>query len=168
MSSDEEIAASVEKHGWHGIAVQGTADEPSFVYSIGFCRSFKQPDVIIFSLDPKVAFGVLVEMVADFRAGKVYRAGNTYEGLLLGCGVSIRPVHPTQRGMRMGYGVGYYRHVGQPEAFEAVQLFWPDKAGHFPYELVCDPDVAHVQPRLELAVPPSELRAFYKRFGGST
>ncbi len=58
-------------------------------------------------------------------------------------------------------------HRGEPSLgpLRALQIFWPDKAGNFPFELACDPEVTQLQPRLELAALPSELRAFEREFG---
>jgi hypothetical protein len=47
---------------------------------------------------------------------------------------------------------------------EAVQVFWPDKNGKFPFDVGCDLDVYQRQPRLDLPLPPSEVREFRRRW----
>jgi hypothetical protein len=59
-------------------------------------------------------------------------------------------VHPTQHEVYLGYAMGYYREIGDSDLLRAIQLFWPDKSGLFPFDLASDPVVASLQPRLEL------------------
>lgn len=47
---------------------------------------------------------------------------------------------------------------------EAVQVFWPDKNGKFPFDVGCDLDVYQRQPRLDLALTPSEIREFRRQW----
>ena len=168
MSRDAEIAESVRKHGWHAIAVEETADAPTLLYTIGLCQTFGHPEVMVFGWEARFAHSIVSDMVADMKKGQFYSAGQTYPGLLDGFEVAIRPVHATQHLVHLGYATGYYRILARPELLSAIQLFWPDKAGKFPFELACDPGVAQLQPRMALAVAPSELRAFMKRFGSDT
>lgn len=66
--------------------------------------------------------------------------------------------------MRFGYAVAFYRVYSKPERLTAVQLFWPDKAGRFPFEHGCDSEVMTLQLRLDIEVPRDELRAFMDRW----
>jgi len=43
---------------------------------------------------------------------------------------------------------------------QAVQAFWPDASGKFPFEVGCDFRVFQHQPRLDIALTPSEIRSF--------
>jgi hypothetical protein len=60
--------------------------------------------------------------------------------------------------------MGYCRHLGRIGELEAVQVFWPDKNGKFPFDVGCDLDVYQRQPRLDLPLPPSEVREFRRRW----
>jgi hypothetical protein len=53
--------------------------------------------------------------------------------------------------------MGFCRQAGHIGELQAVQLFWPDKDGRFPFEPNCDLDVYNRQPRLDIPLTPSEL-----------
>jgi hypothetical protein len=52
---------------------------------------------------------------------------------------------------------GFLRHIGRIGELEAVQAFWPDCTGKFPFEPGCDLGVSQLQPRLDIALTPSEV-----------
>src|SRR5207244_7074055 len=52
--------------------------------------------------------------------------------------VAVRPVHPTQHDLYLGYAMGYCREQGRPGELKAMQVFWPDKQGRFPFTRDCD------------------------------
>jgi Domain of unknown function (DUF4262) len=165
VSEDADIAESVSKHGWHAIAVEGTEDSPPFLYTIGLCHTLSHPELIVFGWKADLAHSVVSAMVGDIRKGQVYSEGQRYAGVLEGHDVAVRPVHTTQHLLHFGYAVAYYRRLSGAELLSAVQVFWPDGTGQFPFERACDPRTAQRQPRMELAVLPSELRAFMDEFG---
>jgi len=71
--------------------------------------------------------------------------------------VATRLVHPTQHEFYLGFAMGYCREHGRWGGLEAVQVFWPDKQGRFPFSPQCDESVWAAQPRLDQALGPSEL-----------
>jgi hypothetical protein len=163
MSEDEEIAEAVRRHGWYAIGVgEGPEGEPPFSYTIGLCDTFGHPEIVVLGLDPKTAHGLHSELVAEIRSGKRYEPRHPHS--INGLSVATLRVHQTQVITRLGYALGYYRHVGKPDLLEAVQVLWPDESGKLPTDLRCDAMVAHAQPRLDLAVPPSEFREFLERY----
>jgi len=93
------------------------------------------------------------------RQIEAFGAPGVYIGLATDRSVATRPVHDTQHPVYLGYAMGFYRHIGAPETLRAIQLFWPDESGLFPFDLGCDSHVAHLQPRLELPeLRPDERR----------
>jgi hypothetical protein len=56
--------------------------------------------------------------------------------------------------------MGFCRTVGRLGGLQAVQVFWPDAAGKFPFDVGCDPGIFRLQPRLDLPLSPSEIRRF--------
>jgi hypothetical protein len=165
VSEDARIAESVERHGWHAIAVEGTEREPPFVYTIGLCARFEHPELVIVGLDGKVGHSLLCDMLTEIRAGRTYRPGETCDDLIQGYPVLLRPVHRTQVLCRLGYALAYYRRVSRPDLLRALQVLWPDRAGKLPTDPACEQPVAQLQPLLDRAVPPSELREFMTKFG---
>lgn len=163
-SEDEEIGTSVAKHGWHAISVNDAS--PEFVYTCGLVTTFEHPELIIFGLESREGYSVLAVMVEDLRRGRSFARPGTYDAILEGCPIGIRKVHPTQREMYLGYAIGHCRLMGNASGLRARQVFWPDKQGRFPFDIGCDVEVYQLQPRLDLEVPPSERRAFRRRFSG--
>jgi hypothetical protein len=160
VADDDDIAQSVGRHGWHAISVAESEFSPSFVYTIGLCQTAMHPDAIVFGLDHDVAYSILAKLAANVRAGEAYSSPGVFGDLAPDLSVATRPVHVTQHPVYLGYAMGFYRHVGASEALRAIQLFWPDKAGLFPFDVGCDSHVAHLQPRLELP----ELRPHERRW----
>jgi hypothetical protein len=166
-TEDEYIAKSIHKHGWHTISVDASEYTPRFIYTIGLMETYDHPEVIVFGFDSQFAHTLLCNLVDDVKNGKTYGEDGIYEELLEGFPVAIRHVHPTQHIFYFGYALGHIRHIGKIGHLEAVQLLWPDKTSTFPFEAGCDADVCRLQPRLDLEVPPSELKEFYQEYGDS-
>jgi hypothetical protein len=159
---DEEIARSVAANDWHAIGV--TDHSPEFVYTCGLMTTFHHPEAIILGLSPRDAYSVLETLVEDIRGGRSFATPGVYDGVLAELSIAIRAVDPSQHELYLGYAMGHCRYSGNAGGLVAVQVFWPDKQGRFPFETGCDPEISAFQPRLDLAVPESELRAFRRMF----
>jgi hypothetical protein len=159
---ESEIADIIRKHGWY---VADVFDgEPPFLYTIGLMRTWDHPEFILFGLDSKTAHQILSALVVSIRAGRSYRGPGAYSGVLQGdFQVGIRPVHPTRHPLYLGYAMGYLRSIGRIGDLEAVQVFWPDRTGQFPYEVGCDVNVVCCQPRLDLALTAAEIAEFERK-----
>src|SRR5215813_5394681 len=101
MAEDEdaEIAASVERHGWHAIGVErDPRDEASrlsvdFMYTIGLAHTLGHPEIVICGLPRATAHRALCDAVDDIRAGTRFVVGRTYRSLFEGVEVAVRDVH---------------------------------------------------------------------------
>ena len=78
--------------------------------------------------------------------------------------VGFRRVHPTQHELYLGFAMGYCRHIGRWGELEAMQAFWPDNSGKFPFEAGCALDVYRLQPRLDIGLTPQELRKWRRQW----
>jgi len=149
----------VAKFGWVATAVSGDGEHPSFIYTTGLVATFDHPEVIIFGLENRLAYDILALVVSDIRADKRYSSPALYADLLT-APMALRPVHPTQHMFYFGDTLGFYRLQGRPGGFTAVQLFWSDAAGLFPFDAACAPSVIDAQPRLYIARTPREIQEF--------
>jgi hypothetical protein len=156
---EEEIAEVVREHGWFAASISD--HHPPFVYSIGLMQTCDHPELIVFGLEPSDAHGLLSRVVRGIRAGSTYAQPGVY-GTVLGeqNRIGVRRVHPTQHPLYLGFAMGYCRHIGRIGELEAVQVFWPDSGGKFPFEVGCDLGVYQCQPRLDIPLTPSEMREF--------
>jgi hypothetical protein len=126
----------------------------------------RHPEFIIFGLDGRTGHALLSALIENIRAGQSY-AGPGSATLNLCDGeqrVGFRRVHPTQHPLYLGFAMGFVRSVGRIGELEAVQVFWPDKKGKFPFEVGCDLDAYQQQPRLDIELPPSEAKKFMRRY----
>jgi hypothetical protein len=163
LSYEQDIAADVERVGWSAISIADVS--PPFVYSVGLMFSLAHPELIVFGLGDE-GYNVLRAMVEDIRGGRSFAAPGAYDGVLAQGNIATRPVHPSQHESYLGYAMGYCRERGRIGELDAVQVFWPDRAGTFPFERDCDEAVWDAQPRLDEPVWPDVLRERQRGRGG--
>jgi hypothetical protein len=154
-SPEQVIAENVERYGWHAISISDIA--PPFVYTVGLMGTFAHPEAIIFGLEPRQAHAILSVVVKNLRAGSRYEEAGKYDNVLKDNSIGVRQVHVSHHEHYLGYAMGFCRHIGRLGELQAVQLFWPDRDGRFPFEPNCDLDVYGCQPRLDIPLTPSEL-----------
>jgi hypothetical protein len=143
----EKIEWMIETNGWALEPVAADPDSepptPAYAYSIGFPTAVHFPDVAVFGLTPVAANG-LVTLVADARRGGTeIPLGIELIGLLdneLRC--MFAPIDLDRWGPWFATAASWYRG----EAFEMVQLLYPDRNGFMPYE-------AGFEQRMTLAQP---------------
>jgi hypothetical protein len=159
---DERIAESVKKYGWNAISVSDHT--PPFLYSIGLMPYGNHPELIVFGLESGEAHAILSAMIREIRIGKSFKEPGVYS-LAQDFSIGIRCVDETQHPLYLGYAMGYCRRMGRIGELQAVQVFWPDKNGKFPFDVGCDLEVYQSQPRLDLALTPSEIQEFERKSG---
>lgn len=161
---DEAFAEDVRVHGW---SLAGVGDhKPPFQYTIGLTHTFRHPEVIVFGLDGGNAHALLSALVGEIRGGRSF-AEPGVQVVGIGGGdhrVGFRRVHPTQHELYLGYAMGFLTSVGRIGELEAVQAFWPDAGGKFPFEPGCDLAVYQLQPRLDIGLTPAEVRRWQRRW----
>ncbi|MEN6495700.1 MAG: hypothetical protein ABFD16_15575, partial [Thermoguttaceae bacterium] len=64
----------------------------------------------------------------------------------------------------LGFAMGFMTNIGRIGELEAMQAFWPDPVGKFPFEVGCEVGVYQLQPRLDIGLPPSDVRRFHRRW----
>jgi hypothetical protein len=154
-SPEQTIADNVERYGWHAISISDI--NPPFVYTVGLMRTFAHPEAIIFGLERREAHSILSVVVENLRAGCRYETAGKYDNVLEAYAIGVRPVHTSQHERYLGYAMGFCREIGRIGELQAVQFFWPDRDGRFPFEPNCDLDAYNRQPRLDIPLTPSEL-----------
>jgi hypothetical protein len=143
---DKDIAAKVAKHGWTAIGVDD--HDPSFVHSVGLMYSIGHPEIIIVGLSGQ-GYPLLTALIKLIGQGRSFGSPGKYEDALDDVPLGVRAVHPTQHEIYLGYAMAYCRHQGDIGKLSAVQVFWPDGNGRFPFDADCDPAVIAAQPRLD-------------------
>lgn len=163
VSREEEIAKAVAEHGWTAISISDS--EPPFVYTAGLMFSHDHPELIVLGL-PENGYGIVAVMADEIGKGRSFTDTDRHDNVLVTGQVATRDVHPTRHEMYLGYAMGYCREQGRMGELGALQVFWPDRDGKFPFEPNCDEGVYAAQPRLDLPATESELREWRDRWGG--
>jgi len=164
MSVEAEIAEVVHQFGWY--CVQVVDINPSFYYSIGLMETSDHPELIVFGLESRDALVLLSQIVAQIRAGERFTSaeirtihiGTTVHRIVL------RRVDPTQHQFYLGYAMGYCRHIGRWGELYAMQIFWPDGRGKFPFDAGFDCQLSDLQPRLDVPKSRAEIEEFERQF----
>lgn len=160
----DEIAEDVEKYGYSLLSISDI--DPPFVYTVGLMQSCNHPELIVFGLESGNGSGLVHGLVKLICEGQLFAQpgvctvtiGNDQHR------VGFRAVHPTQHPLYLGYGMGFCREIGRWGELEAVQAFWPDGNGKFPFEVGCSEDVFRLQPRLDIGLTPREVREFERQW----
>ena len=161
---DEEIAEVVREHGWFAASVSD--HKPPFLYTIGLIETCQHPEFIIFGLDSGDAHALFSGLIRDIRAGQSYAEPGLHTISVGGDEhrVGFRRVHPTQHELYLGFAMGFMRSVGRMGELQAVQAFWPDGQGKFPFDVGSDYKVYELQPRLDIGLTSQEVRRFQREF----
>lgn len=161
---EQKIADVIREHGWFAANIYN--GDPPFLYTIGLMQSWNHPELILFGLEAKIAHGILANMVHFIRSGASYETPGSYSGILEGdLPLGLRRVDPTQHPLYLGFAMSYMTFIDRMGELEAMQVFLPDNAGKFPYDAGCDLEVYRSQPRLDVALTPSEIEEFEREWG---
>ncbi len=141
---EERVRADIARVGWHVALVPPDEGTPGWALSIGLVERFDHPELVVFGPDLALLHPLVNHLGAKVRAGARYEAPSEHEGILQGYRVAFRPVDRKWYGPFLGNASWHYGH----ERFPVLQVFWPDRAGHFPWEPASDPAWRQEQPLL--------------------
>ena len=161
---DDEIGKVVREHGWFAASISD--HEPPFLYTIGLMQTCCHPEFIVFGLEAENAHAHFSGLIRNIRTGATYAERGVYS-VNVGGGehrVGFRRVHPTQHALYLGFAMGFMRNIGSIGELEAMQAFWPDSAGRFPFDFGCDLAVHELQPRLDIGLSAREVRRFQRQW----
>jgi hypothetical protein len=152
--NDRKLLADIERLGWHVIHIFEDDSGPAFSFSVGFYYTFQQPEVLIMGLPQKVAYDLLDTAVDQMKEGKTFRPFERVAGFAKGYDCAFAPIALDHYKEYLGYAIWFYRSLSKP--FPAMQLIWPDKQGHFPWEAGYDQRFYKLQKALYEAPPTAE------------
>lgn len=146
---DRELWADIASFGWSVIKHERSKDHPPLAYSIGFYEGFAHPEVIITGLDDLNLMHQISNTIGfAIREGKRFSAGSEYPGIIIGYECAFQTVHPTWIQELMTAARALYGR----EDFPALQCFWPDTKGRFPWHDDYQQAWRTAQPLLSAAV----------------
>jgi hypothetical protein len=148
---DAKFLQSIEKFGWHVMRVVPHEGEQgdSFAYSTGLFYSFGHPEVILFNL-PLSAMTTIVNTIGRIvKSGQKFAGGLNCGDLLNNYECAFRAVDLSHYREYLGFSLWFY----EGPKFPALQVFWPDKFHHFPWDSACTKSIREAQPLLYLPAP---------------
>jgi hypothetical protein len=138
MEADEEfearVRADIARHGWHVALVPPEAGTPGWALSIGLFERFGHPELVVFGPDLAVLGRLVNHLGAWVRDGAHFEAGSERSDVLAGQTLAFREVAPKWIEVFLGNAAWHYRS----QDFPALQGFWPDPGGRFPWDPACD------------------------------
>jgi hypothetical protein len=150
---EEQIRADVERNGFHLGVIPPEAGTPGWAFTIGLGERFGHPELLAFAPDPDFLGRLVATLAQRVRGGDRFQAGCTYGGVLSDREVAMREVERTWYACFLGNVAWHYGG----EDFAALQCFWPDRSGLFPWDEGFDPRWREQQPLLYLQETPLAL-----------
>lgn len=144
-AADRKVLADVKTAGWHVVKVPEAEGTPGWAFSIGLHHTFGHPEVVVFGLPLEVMHEAINTLGAAVREGAIFEADTRHDDVAFaGVACAFRTVQRRWYAPFLGYATWFYRG----KTFPALQCFWPDKAGRFPWEASGDSRVEQLQPLL--------------------
>jgi hypothetical protein len=143
--AEKQILNDVEKHGFHVALFNGDGYSPSFAYTIGLFKSYGYPELICFGLSHDLMHSMFWTAKALFDTQPTPDHTSGHADFLEGYDVRLQPVDKVRYRDYFGYGGWFYDSWN----FPALQIVWPDKEAHFPWEADFNPDWKFKQPLLD-------------------
>lgn len=142
---DPHFLATIAHHDCAVVCIEANEDTPPFAFSVGLFQRFQHPELLIMGLSHDAAQQVINACRDRIRGGDVLRDGFSYGPILADRRIAMRAIHPDHHPGYLGTARWFY----EQHPFPALQAFWPDASGRYPWDQGCEPGVAACQPRLD-------------------
>ncbi len=142
----KQIRADVEERGFHLGVIPPEGGTPGWAFTIGLVERFAHPELLAFAPNPEFLQRLVGTLAQRVRRGDRFEAGRAYAAVLADREVALRPVERKWYAPFLGNVAWHYGG----ESFPALQCFWPDRAGRFPWDEDFDPKWRDAQPLLYL------------------
>ena len=139
----QKVFDDVAKFGWHVVAIVPSKGEsgPEFAFTVGLYQTYQHPELVVFGLPMKVAHGIFTTCVERIEAGQAFADGQVRSDVLNGYDATFLAVQQSFYPDYLGSAIGFYEGTH----FPVLQLVWPDRGNHFPWEPTADPACANDQ-----------------------
>ncbi|AXY75987.1 DUF4262 domain-containing protein [Paraflavitalea soli] len=142
----QAILDNIEKYGCHLALLEPDNYLPGFAYTIGLFKRFGHPEIICFGLKTEILGSLLNEACNRIMNGETLTTNKLYSGFLGGHQIQFLQVDKEHYQNYVGYAGWFY---DQTFDFPLLQLVWPDKQGHFPWDKDFNADWKFKQPLLD-------------------
>jgi hypothetical protein len=128
--SERKVITDVAEFGWHVVQILEDDEGPAFAFTIGLGTTFGHPELLMIGQSLKLMHIVLNNLGHDIRAGKRFAHGDTSTDILEDFTCAFVRVSKRQYRDWLGFARWYYRG----DEFETLQVVWPDKSNHLPWD----------------------------------
>jgi len=128
--SERKVIEDIAEFGWHVVMVAEDEEGPPFAFTIGLGPTFGHPELVMIGQQHQLMHVVLNNLGHDIKNGKRFKAGERSTDILddFTCGfVRVDKAHYRDY---LGFARWYYRG----NDFETLQVVWPDKGNHLPWD----------------------------------
>ncbi len=142
----ERMRKIIDQEGWTLQPVFGNGQSPDMVYTIGLSKTYGHPEMFMTGIDfdhqdlnEEVMVQILAVLATRVVNGERFDTPQ-YVSELFEIPVPVRPLDPAA--VLENSGLGQEVLNG---GFPAMQVYFPDENGLFPWEQGCDPEAAEAQ-----------------------
>lgn len=119
-----------DKPSWEVFLIPEDEEGPAFAFTLGLYRSFQHPEVLIMGLPLEAMHPILNGIGEQVGAGCQFSEGTLAPNILEGYNCTFRTIDRGNYAEVLGAAIESYRG----KEFPALQCFWPDREGHFPWQ----------------------------------
>lgn len=142
---DVRLLADVESHGWHLVEIEGDADGPGYVFSVGIYHTIGKPELCIFGLRDGLIMAQILNRIGDLmREGREFNDWHANDDVIEGYSCIFRSVRRELYREYFGYACWYHEGL----EFPMLQCVWPDREGSFPWNSNYNAELIAAQPVL--------------------
>ena len=123
------ILDNIRRFGWHSNSVGMDLDTAIFAYTVGFFRSFRHPELLVFGLSPETSHGIFTAAAQLIARGHSLDTDTPNEELLAGRSCVAVDV-PGKHYAEFATSACWYYDGSQ---FPMYQIVWPSDQGLYPW-----------------------------------
>ncbi len=144
--ADARVRADIAQHGWHEALFPPEGDTPGWGHTIGLVERFDSAELVVFGRDLQIVRALLHGLALQVRGGARLAADQSVAGVIADAPLALRSVARKWIQVFLGNAAWHY----QRDDFAALQAYWPDPHGCFPWQPECDARWRADQPLLHL------------------
>jgi hypothetical protein len=152
---EKEMLANIKMYGWHVMQIPQDDEGPGFAYSIGLFQTFSHSEIIIVGLPGPMMVQLINEIGERVRTGERLYDGIRSHEVLAKYPVMFRSVPEIQFPHYFGWARWYYKG----DNFTALQMLYPDKDRHWPWDEGVSDLFVENQPVLANGIIPEWAKA---------
>jgi hypothetical protein len=141
---DARVRADIARFGWHLVLIPPAHGAAGWAHTIGLDERFGHPELLVFGDDLSLLAPLLNALGERIRGGLRCAADTQLDGVLEGLPIAFRSIAGKWIEPFLGNAAWHY----QRERIRALQCFWPDPKGRFPWQPEFDASLRDDQPRL--------------------